>query len=157
MPARVLRHRVPVRATGTWVVAPHQHRPLALEPVCEPWLDWCTRSLTASHLHCTAGSSRSFTAIRKDAGLCCGSRLWKGDVFAYVGHPQNLKDLKDKAQQGATRLSDLKCPCTSACTAMTGALAVSRGLLHKVQRFRRPHTQRLGASRRLLITGVPRS
>ena len=42
----------------------------------------------------TAGSSRSFTAIRKDAGLCCGSRLRKGEVFAYVGLPQNLKDLK---------------------------------------------------------------
>ena len=43
----------------------------------------------------TAGSSRSFTAIRKDAGLCCGSRLRKGEVFAYLGLPQNLKDLKD--------------------------------------------------------------
>ena len=41
--------------------------------------------LTASHLHCTAGSPRSFTAIRKDAGLCCGSRLRSGEVFAYVG------------------------------------------------------------------------
>ena len=51
--------------------------------------------LTASHLHCTAGSSRSFTAIRKDAGLCCGSRLRSGEVFAYVGLSQNLKDLKD--------------------------------------------------------------
>ena len=42
-----------------------------------------------------AGSSRSFTVIRKDAGLYCGPRLRKGEVFAYVGHPQNLKDLKD--------------------------------------------------------------
>ena len=50
--------------------------------------------LTASHLHCTAGSSRSFTVIRKDAGLYCGPRLRKGEVFAYVGLPQNLKDLK---------------------------------------------------------------
>ena len=31
-------------------------------------------------------------AIRKDAGLCCGSRLRKGEVFAYVGRNQNLKD-----------------------------------------------------------------
>ena len=38
---------------------------------------------------------RSYTAIRQDAGLYCGSRLWKGEVFAYVGLPQNLKDLKD--------------------------------------------------------------
>ena len=43
----------------------------------------------------TAGSSRSFTVIRKDAGLYCGPRLRKGEVFAYVGLPQNLKDLKD--------------------------------------------------------------
>ena len=41
------------------------------------------------------GSSRSFTALRKDAGLCCGSRLRKVEVFAYVGLPQNLKDLKN--------------------------------------------------------------
>ena len=33
--------------------------------------------------------------IRKDAGLYYGPRLRKGEVFAYVGLPQNLKDLKD--------------------------------------------------------------
>jgi len=55
--------------------------------------------LTASHLHSTVGSSRSFTAIRKDAGLCCGSRLRKGEMFAYVGLPQNLKDLKSSTQE----------------------------------------------------------
>ena len=43
----------------------------------------------------SAGSSRSSTALRKGAGLCCGSRLRKGEVFAYVGLPKNLKDLKD--------------------------------------------------------------
>ena len=31
---------------------------------------------------------------RKDVGLCCGSRLRKGEVFAYVGLLQNLKDLQ---------------------------------------------------------------
>ena len=36
-----------------------------------------------------------FTVIRKDAGLYCGSRLRSGEVFAYVGRNQNLKDLKD--------------------------------------------------------------
>ena len=35
------------------------------------------------------------STLRKDAGLYCGPRLRKGDVFAYVGLPQNLKDLKD--------------------------------------------------------------
>ena len=30
----------------------------------------------------------------KDAGLYCGSRLRKGEVFAYVGSIQDLKDLK---------------------------------------------------------------
>ena len=29
-----------------------------------------------------------------DAGLCCGSRLRKGEVFAYAGRNQSLKDLK---------------------------------------------------------------
>ena len=46
----------------------------------------------------TAGSSRSFTAIRKDAVLCCGSRLRSGEVFASVRrnqNPQNLEDVKD--------------------------------------------------------------
>ena len=52
------------------------------------------RLRACEHLHCTAGSSRSFTAIRKDAGLHCGSRLRKGEVFAYIGLPHNLKDLK---------------------------------------------------------------
>ena len=35
------------------------------------------------------------TALCKDAELCCGPRLRKGEVFAYVELPQNLKDLKD--------------------------------------------------------------
>ena len=59
---------------------------------------------TASHLHCTAGSSRSFTAIRKDAGLYCGSRLRSGEVFAYVGIIRNLKDLKTHANMRPTRV-----------------------------------------------------
>jgi hypothetical protein len=33
------------------------------------------------------------TAIRKDAGLHCGPCLRKGEVFAYDGLSQNLKDL----------------------------------------------------------------
>ena len=55
-------------STRCWPMLEHSKRkgPKGLEP------------LTASHLHCTAGSSRSFTAIRKDAGLCCGSRLREG-------------------------------------------------------------------------------
>ena len=32
----------------------------------------------------------------KDAGLCCGSRLRKGEAFAYVGRNQTLKDLNLK-------------------------------------------------------------
>ena len=31
----------------------------------------------------------------QDAGLYCGPRLRKGEVFAYVWLPQNLKDPKD--------------------------------------------------------------
>ena len=38
--------------------------------------------------------------IRKDAGLYCGSRLRSGEVFAYVGLSQNLKDLKDLINGG---------------------------------------------------------
>ena len=41
----------------------------------------------------------------KDAGLCCGSRLRKGGVFAYVGLINNLKDLKNREA-----LKDLKGP-----------------------------------------------
>ena len=32
-------------------------------------------------------------SARKGAGLYCGSSLRSGEVFAYVGSPQNLKDL----------------------------------------------------------------
>ena len=41
----------------------------------------------------------SLTAIRKDAVLCCGSRLRSGEVFAYVGSIQNPKDLKDRGNE----------------------------------------------------------
>jgi hypothetical protein len=34
--------------------------------------------------------------MRKEAGLFCGSLLRKGEVFAYVGRNQNLKDLKEE-------------------------------------------------------------
>ena len=40
------------------------------------------------------GRRGSSCAVRKDAGLYCGSRLRSGEVFAYVGRNQNLKDLK---------------------------------------------------------------
>ena len=53
-----------------------------------------------------AGSSRSFTAIRKDAGLYCGSRLRSGEVFAYVGRNQNLKDLKDRGSHETRKQAD---------------------------------------------------
>jgi hypothetical protein len=49
------------------------------------------------------GCPRSFAAIRKDTGLCCGSRLRKGEVFAYVGLSQNLKDLKDPLRDACGR------------------------------------------------------
>ena len=59
--------------------------------------------------HCTEPKG----ALRKDAGLCCGPRLRKGEVFAYVGLPQNLKDLnlKDPTRE----------PCAS--LAITGTFA----------------------------------
>ena len=69
-------------------------------PVSSNNLEDLKKKMTASHLHCTAGSSRSFTAIQKDTGRCCGSRLRKGEVFAYVGLPQNLKDLNNSDSRG---------------------------------------------------------
>ena len=68
--------------------------------------------LTASHLHCTAGSSSSFTAIRKNAGLFCGSRLRSVEVFAYVGLPQNLKDQKKKPLEGPPFRHSPRAICT---------------------------------------------
>ena len=58
----------------------------------------------ASHLHCTAGSSRSFTAIRKDAGLCCGSRLREGRSVCLCWAPSKLKGPK-----GPTRPEEFRC------------------------------------------------
>ena len=55
-------------------------------------------------------SSKSFTTIRKDAGLYCGSRLRSGEVFAYVGSIQNLKDLKGPSVQGLFELKDTHRP-----------------------------------------------
>ena len=40
-----------------------------------------------------AGSSRSFTAIRKGAGLFCGSFLRKGQMFAQVGRSHGKVDV----------------------------------------------------------------
>ena len=37
---------------------------------------------------------RSFAAIRKQAGIFCGSFLRKGEVLAYVGSIQTLKGLQ---------------------------------------------------------------
>jgi hypothetical protein len=46
------------------------------------------------------------TALRKEAGLFCGSFLREGEVSAYVGRNQTLKDLKDGAvPQVASRLA----------------------------------------------------
>jgi hypothetical protein len=51
---------------------------------------------------CTdAGSLRSFTAIRKEAGLFCGYFLRKGEVFAYVGSIKNLKNVKGMSLEEA--------------------------------------------------------
>ena len=60
----------------------------------------------ASRPACTCpphGRGRSFAAIRKDTGLYCGSRLRKGEVFAYVGLSHNLKDLKGSKYTQDTR------------------------------------------------------
>ena len=51
--------------------------------------------LAASRLHRGAGSSTSFTEIRKEAGLFCGSFLRKGEVFDSLGRNQSLKDPKN--------------------------------------------------------------
>ena len=53
-------------------------------------------TLTASHLQCTAGSSRSFTALRKDAGLCCGSPLLEGRSVCLCWAKSKPKGPKEK-------------------------------------------------------------
>ena len=55
----------------------------------------CRLDSAATSVHWRAGSLRSFTAIRKGTGLFCGSFLRTGEVLAYVGSIQTLKDLKD--------------------------------------------------------------
>ena len=74
----------------------------------------CARShrstlATPARKGCYQGvSTCARSAIRKDALLCCGSRLRKGEVFAYVGLPQNLKDLKG-CYQGVSQLAREGC------------------------------------------------
>ena len=58
------------------------------------------RGVIGSASHLMVRVAGSFTAIRKDAGLCCGSRLGSGEVFAYFGRIHNLKDLKDFHRRG---------------------------------------------------------
>ena len=55
--------------------------------------------VAVSLLHWRAGSWRSFAAMRKEAGLFCGSFLRKGEVFNCVGKNQNFKDLMNLAQE----------------------------------------------------------
>jgi hypothetical protein len=38
------------------------------------------------------GSSKNLKDLKDNGRLCCGSRLREGEVFAYVGLPQNLKE-----------------------------------------------------------------
>ena len=54
--------------------------------------------LAASHVHWRAGSLRSFTATRKEAGLFCEPLLRKGEMFAY-GRNFILKDPKGELKQ----------------------------------------------------------
>ena len=80
-------------------------------------------------------------------GLCCGPRLRKGEVFAYVGLPQNLKDLKGHeylqrplcggracmrvAGRGSRRGGVNRLPPfarSSCCPASTAAVGAGRGL-----------------------------
>ena len=76
-------------------------------------------------MHCTAGSLRSFTAIRKDAGLYCGSRLRKGVVSAYVGSSQNLKDLKYVKEEDKMMASSWQ--VLEDCAAVEGTIVTLNG------------------------------
>ena len=49
-------------------------------------------TLAANHLHWRARPLRSCTAIQLEAGLFCGTYLRKGEVFAYAGSIQTLKE-----------------------------------------------------------------
>ena len=48
--------------------------------------------------------------IRKEAGLFCGSFLRKGEVLAYVGSIQNLKELKGTPSQIKVRYGQFIVP-----------------------------------------------
>ena len=51
--------------------------------------------IAASLLQRMARSSTFFAAMRQGPGLSCGSSLRKGEVLAYVGTHQNLKDPRE--------------------------------------------------------------
>ena len=57
--------------------------------------------------HCTAGSSRSFTALRKEAGLCCGSRLLEGRSVCLCWAPSKPKGPKGCRLQGHVSMAGL--------------------------------------------------
>jgi hypothetical protein len=93
-------------------VTPPEKKTLKTDEVdTQPIVAWCSETLwyavicpfgdhpldaRREHLHWRAAPLRSFAALRKEAGIFCGSFLRKGEVFAYVGRSQNLKDQKNK-------------------------------------------------------------
>ena len=82
-------------SAGFQHVAPlHHHHTTEFPSLTQISSPFHSTTAQLHHQHVLPGSSRSFTAIRKDAGLYCGSRLRSGEMFAYVGRNQNLKDLK---------------------------------------------------------------
>ena len=63
-----------------------------------PFFCCCLIYLQPEIDRCKSSSCSAFLAR-----LCCGSRLRKGEVFAYVGRNLNLEDLKDRSEVAASR------------------------------------------------------
>ena len=54
---------------------------------------WPTRRATGH-----AGNHPPRTPVPRTRGFAADPDYWKGEVFAYVGLPQTLKDLKDRCR-----------------------------------------------------------
>ena len=56
------------------------------------------------------------SALERTQGFAADPDYWKGEVFAYVGLPQNLKDLKVLREDGSPHKSLLYRPVTVGCS-----------------------------------------
>jgi len=106
--------------------------------VCRPTFRSCGfRALWHAVNGLCTGSSRSFTAIRKEAGLCCGSRLREGRSVCLCWAPSKPKGPTHAGAHQVRRDSMVWCQSN-------GSNVIPRRARHGLAGLR-PHTSMVGS------------